>query len=107
MSVKKPKVEVECAGHVIQSSVMSNANRNPNFGATVKFLDIKLPEQEMYCPPVTIRVVDCRSFGRLTLVGTHVINNIHKFLDTSKRDTSEKSTTHSTSSYQSTEARGM
>ena len=38
------------------------------------------PFQEMYCPPLTIRVVDCRSFGRFTLVGTHVINSIHKFL---------------------------
>ena len=41
---------------------------------------LELPEQEMYCPPLTIRVVDCRSFGRFTLVGTHVINTIHKFL---------------------------
>ena len=24
--------------------------------------------QELYCPPLTIRVVDCRSFGRFTLV---------------------------------------
>ncbi|CAB4068037.1 OTOF [Lepeophtheirus salmonis] len=54
--------------------------RNPNFSTTVKFLDIELPEQEIYCPPLTIRVVDCRSFGRYTLVGTHVINSIHKFL---------------------------
>ena len=38
------------------------------------------PPQELYCPPLTIRVVDCRSFGRFTLVGTHVINSIHKFL---------------------------
>ena len=37
-------------------------------------------KQEIYCPPLTIRVVDCRSFGRFTLVGTHVINSIHKFL---------------------------
>ena len=40
----------------------------------------ELHEQEIYCPPLTIRVVDCRSFGRFTLVGTHVINSIHKFL---------------------------
>ena len=78
-----------------------NAKRNPNFSTLVKFLDIgksfeneqhhqvlifystllsELPEQEIYCPPLTIRVVDCRSFGRFTLVGTHVINSIHKFL---------------------------
>ena len=28
----------------------------------VRYLDIELPEQEMYCPPLTIRVVDCRLF---------------------------------------------
>ena len=43
------------------------AKKNPNFSTLVKFLDIELPEQEMYCPPLTIRVVDCRSFGRFTL----------------------------------------
>jgi hypothetical protein len=88
MTVDKPRVDVECAGHIIQSSVILNAKKNPNFSTTVKFLDIELPEQEMYCPPLTIRVVDCRSFGRFTLVGTHVINSIHKFLykPTTKRD---------------------
>ena len=80
MSVDKPRVDIECAGHIIQSSVIMNAKKNPNFSTLVKFLDIELPEQEMYCPPLTIRVVDCRSFGRFTLVGTHVINSIHKFL---------------------------
>ena len=88
MTVDKPRVDVECAGHIIQSSVIMNAKKNPNFSTTVKFLDIELPEQEMYCPPLTIRVVDCRSFGRFTLVGTHVINSIHKFLykPTTKRE---------------------
>lgn len=40
----------------------------------------ELPEQELYCPPLTVRVVDCRSFGRYTLVGTHMINSIHRYL---------------------------
>jgi hypothetical protein len=64
LTVDKPRVDVECAGHIIQSSLIVNAKKNPNFSATVKFLDIELPEQEIYCPPLTIRVVDCRSFGR-------------------------------------------
>jgi len=38
-----------------------------------------LPDNEMYCPPITIRCVDCRNFGRFILVGTHVINNVYKF----------------------------
>jgi len=88
LTVDKPRVDVECAGHVIQSSVITNARKNPNFTSTVKYLDIELPEQELYCPPLTIRVVDCRSFGRFTLVGTHIINSIHKFLyrPVTKRD---------------------
>jgi hypothetical protein len=44
------------------------------------FLIQELPEQELYCPPLTIRVVDCRSFGRYTLVGTHMINSIHRYM---------------------------
>jgi hypothetical protein len=41
--------------------VILNAKKNPNFSMMVKHVDIELPEQEMYCPPLTIRVVDCRS----------------------------------------------
>jgi hypothetical protein len=43
--------------------VILNAKKNPNFSMMVKHVDIELPEQEMYCPPLTIRVVDCRSEG--------------------------------------------
>lgn len=39
----------------------------------------ELPEQELYQPPLTIRAVDCRSFGRFTLVGTHMINSVQKY----------------------------
>jgi hypothetical protein len=42
----------------------------------------ELPDNEMYCPPITIRCMDCRSFGRFVLVGSHVINNIHNFIYT-------------------------
>jgi hypothetical protein len=44
--------------------VILNAKKNPNFSMMVKHVDIELPEQEMYCPPLTIRVVDCRSVNR-------------------------------------------
>ncbi len=45
LTVDRPRVDVECAGHIIQSSVILNAKRNPNFATTVKFLDLELPEQ--------------------------------------------------------------
>ena len=44
------------------------------------FISQDLPENERYCPPLTIRVRDCRTFGRFTLVGTHVVNSLHKYL---------------------------
>lgn len=80
LTVDKPRVDVECAGNLLYSSIVQNAKKNPNFGCAVKFLDVELPEQELYRPPLTIRVVDCRSFGRYTLVGTHTINSIHKYI---------------------------
>lgn len=82
LKVDKPRVDIECAGHILYSSIIQNAKRNPNFSTPVKFLDLDLPEQELYRPPLTIRAVDCRSFGRYTLVGTHMINSIHKYMYT-------------------------
>ena len=78
LPVNHPRVDIECGGHVIQvrvdidtsslstirihnkSSMIMNAKKNPNFPQMVKYLDLELPEQEIYCPPLTIRVLDCR-----------------------------------------------
>ncbi|XP_052775587.1 otoferlin-like isoform X2 [Mya arenaria] len=79
-SVDKPRIDVECAGHVLQSACILHCKKNPNFSVPVKYFDVELPENELYCPPITIRCVDCRNFGRYVLVGTHVINSIHKFM---------------------------
>ncbi|XP_070555288.1 otoferlin-like isoform X9 [Ptychodera flava] len=78
-SVDRPRVDVECAGKVVSSTVIENTKKNPNFSQPVKFIEVELPEREIYCPPINIRVVDCRTFGRFTLVGTHVITSIQKF----------------------------
>ncbi|NXN14084.1 FR1L6 protein, partial [Indicator maculatus] len=40
----------------------------------------ELPENELLHPPLTICVVDWRAFGRSTLVGTHTINCLKKYL---------------------------
>ncbi|XP_041358290.1 otoferlin-like [Gigantopelta aegis] len=79
-TVDHPRIDVECAGHILASSIIQNARKNPNFSVPVKYFDVELPENELYCPPITIRCVDCRSFGRFVLVGTHMISNIHKFM---------------------------
>ncbi|XP_017781557.1 PREDICTED: otoferlin-like isoform X2 [Nicrophorus vespilloides] len=92
LTVDKPRVDIECAGHILYSSIIQNARKNPNFSTPVKFLELDLPEQELYRPPLTIRAVDCRSFGRYTLVGTHMINSIHKYIYTplTKKEAEER-----------------
>jgi len=51
--------------------------------------DVDLPEEEWYCPPITIRAVDCRSFGRFVLIGTHTISSIQKYLIQAETDTGQ------------------
>lgn len=80
MTVDKPRIDVECSGKILSSSIIQNAKKNPNFANMLKFFDLELPLEERYAPPITIRAVDCRSFGRYTLVGTHQITSIHKYL---------------------------
>ncbi|KAG1674527.1 Otoferlin [Nymphon striatum] len=84
MPVDKPRVDIECSGTILESSQIVNYNKNPNFSPIVKDFYVDLPEQSLYCPPITIRVVDCRTFGRYTLVGTHIINSLTQFIYTPK-----------------------
>lgn len=39
-----------------------------------------LPENELLHPPLNIRVVDCRAFGRYTLVGSIAVTSLRKFI---------------------------
>ena len=40
MTVDRPRVDIECAGHILYSSVIQNAKKNPNFSTLVKFLEL-------------------------------------------------------------------
>ncbi|NXK43687.1 OTOF protein, partial [Piprites chloris] len=39
-----------------------------------------LPENELLHPPLNIRVVDCRAFGRYALVGSHAVSSLRRFI---------------------------
>lgn len=39
-SVDKPRIDIECAGHVLQSAAIANCKKNPNFSIPVKFFDV-------------------------------------------------------------------
>ncbi|XP_064412394.1 otoferlin isoform X4 [Latimeria chalumnae] len=78
--VDRPRVDIECAGKGIQSALIQNYKKNPNFSTLVKWFEVDLPENELLHPPLNIRVVDCRAFGRYTLVGSHAVNSLRKFI---------------------------
>ncbi|XP_023662401.2 otoferlin isoform X2 [Paramormyrops kingsleyae] len=78
-NVDKPRVDIECSGKGIQSTVIANYKKNPNFSTLVKWFEVDLPENELLHPPLNIRVVDCRAFGRYTLVGCHAVATLRRF----------------------------
>ena len=49
-----------------------------------------LPKEELYAPPLNIRVMDKRSFGRCPLVGTHVVKSMKPFIVEPKPSQSHK-----------------
>jgi len=74
MAVNHPRVEVEMAGKSIESEIIENYKKNPNFSVPVKFIeDVELPDNQYLCPPITIKAKDTRTFGQDILLGTHII----------------------------------
>uniref|UniRef100_A0A8C6MI69 Otoferlin n=1 Tax=Nothobranchius furzeri TaxID=105023 RepID=A0A8C6MI69_NOTFU len=78
--VDRPRVDIECAGKGVQSALIPNYKKNPNFSTLVKWFEVDLPENELLHPPLNIRVVDCRAFGRFTLVGNTAVTTLRKFI---------------------------
>uniref|UniRef100_A0A8C8H6J5 C2 domain-containing protein n=1 Tax=Oncorhynchus tshawytscha TaxID=74940 RepID=A0A8C8H6J5_ONCTS len=78
--VDRPRVDIECAGRGVQSALIQNYKKNPNFSTLVKGFEVDLPENELLHPPLNVRVVDCRAFGRYTLVGSHAVTSLRRFI---------------------------
>ncbi|KAK2856173.1 hypothetical protein Q5P01_004908 [Channa striata] len=78
--VDRPRVDIECAGRGVQSALIQNYKKNPNFNTLVKWFEVDLPENELLHPPLNIRVVDCRAFGRFILVGSHAVSSLRHFI---------------------------
>ncbi|CAJ1078142.1 otoferlin isoform X2 [Xyrichtys novacula] len=86
--VDRPRVDIECAGKGVQSVLIQNYKKNPNFSTLVKWFEVDLPENELLHPPLNIRVVDCRAFGRYILVGSHAVSSLRRFIYTTPDKTS-------------------
>uniref|UniRef100_A0A8C7I1A3 Fer-1-like protein 4 n=1 Tax=Oncorhynchus kisutch TaxID=8019 RepID=A0A8C7I1A3_ONCKI len=77
--VERPQVRMECAGQRIESEEIEGYKVLPNFKEVVKHFDVDLPELTYLHPPLTIFVMEQRAFGRLVLVGTHVVQSLMQF----------------------------
>ncbi|XP_066558256.1 fer-1-like protein 4 [Amia ocellicauda] len=77
--VERPQVRMECSGQRIESEEIQSYKLNPNFSQIIKHFDVELPELVYLHPPLTIFVFERRAFGRLVLVGTHVVQTLMNF----------------------------
>ncbi|KFO89389.1 Otoferlin, partial [Buceros rhinoceros silvestris] len=78
--LSKYRVEVIALKH--RCSALYGAGE-PVHGSQINqhsFASQDLPENELLHPPLNIRVVDCRAFGRYTLVGSHAVSSLRKFI---------------------------
>ncbi|XP_040905251.1 myoferlin [Toxotes jaculatrix] len=78
-TVSSPSLIVECGGEIVQTAVIKNFKKNPNFPGSVLLLKVLLPKEEMYTPPIVLKVIDHRPFGRKPVVGQCTIDCLDKF----------------------------
>ncbi|XP_051837627.1 myoferlin isoform X2 [Antechinus flavipes] len=78
-SVTSPSLIVECGGERVESAVIRNLKKTPNFPSSVLFMKVLLPKEELYTPPLVIKVIDHRQFGRKPIVGQCTIDLLEQF----------------------------
>ncbi|XP_061439658.1 dysferlin isoform X3 [Rhineura floridana] len=78
-SVTSPSLLVECGGQMVQSCVIKNLKKNPNFDISVLFMEVCLPREDLYSPPIIVKVIDNRPFGRKPVVGQCTIRSLEPF----------------------------
>ncbi|XP_006147705.1 myoferlin isoform X2 [Tupaia chinensis] len=78
-AVTSPSLIVECGGERVESVVIKNLKKTPNFPSSVLFMKVFLPKEELYMPPLVIKVIDHRQFGRKPVVGQCTIDRLDRF----------------------------
>uniref|UniRef100_A0A8C3V6Z5 Myoferlin n=1 Tax=Catharus ustulatus TaxID=91951 RepID=A0A8C3V6Z5_CATUS len=77
--VMSPSLIVECGGEMVESVVIRNLKKTPNFSSSVLFMKVLLPKEELYSPSLVIKVIDHRPFGRKPIVGQCTIDLLESF----------------------------
>ncbi|XP_054916786.1 dysferlin isoform X6 [Poeciliopsis prolifica] len=89
-SVTSPSLQVECGGSMVQSCVIRSMKKKPNFAVNTLILDVRLPREELYMPPIVIKVIDNRQFGRKPVVGQCTIRSLEEYRRTQEEERPEE-----------------
>ncbi|XP_047242007.1 dysferlin isoform X4 [Girardinichthys multiradiatus] len=89
-SVTSPSLQVECGGTMVQSCVIRSVKKKPNFDVNTLILDVRLPREELYMPPIIIKVIDNRQFGRKPVVGQCTIRSLEEYRRTEGEERAEE-----------------
>ncbi|KAF7258644.1 hypothetical protein EG68_04847 [Paragonimus skrjabini miyazakii] len=86
LPVKRPKVTIEIGGTKIESEIMRNLTKRRLFKHHLKVIDVYLPVDERYWPPMVMNCHDNRPFGTKVTVGSYTFSNIREYLVLDKAD---------------------
>uniref|UniRef100_T1JKN2 C2 domain-containing protein n=1 Tax=Strigamia maritima TaxID=126957 RepID=T1JKN2_STRMM len=78
-NVNNPSIEIECGNKVLQTKYLKNIKTNPNFEKPLMKIEMMLPKEELFRPPINMKLRDHRSFGRCPIIGTSVIKGLQDF----------------------------
>ena len=72
-------MEVELGGRTLVMDKIKSVKQHANFDNPHNFIDVMLPIEEIYLPPINIRVMDNRNFGFTPLVGVATVKEYGKY----------------------------
>ena len=83
-TVKRPYVEIECSGgEKMRSDPIMDVKANPSFDFKSKMfiqnMDVMLPDHHDYCPPLSIKVYEQKTFGKHSIFGSHTVTSVGCF----------------------------
>ncbi|KAF9407187.1 hypothetical protein HW555_012702, partial [Spodoptera exigua] len=102
-STRKPCVVLEIDELTIKSDVVCDKKSNCNFPNGRSSQIFQAPLNEVYSPPLSIRLYDSSTFGRTLFLGTNIVKNPNKYivswLPQEERDASLKTVSITASSF--------
>ncbi|XP_063694280.1 myoferlin-like isoform X6 [Bolinopsis microptera] len=81
-AVDSPHLEIEVGGEVLTMEKIKSVKKHANFKNPQNYIDVMLPVNELYLPPINIRVLDNRNFGYTPLIGVCSIKEYGQYRTT-------------------------